>query len=423
MKGTLSKETNPDWMKGEHMELMEYRKLSRTDYDIIISYILEQEPTARRRGWDQELRSLIPSLIYAYENGLVVCYYTGQNNKARRTAIDKLKQHGLILNHRGYKIGEDGKSHPSIMMTTPLLYDLFNPLIRITKFIDQGKDKKPKKVQVRYEDYGMAQRIFDYNEFMKDQIVTDGSGNRLKTDLHRCYKEIGGKVYRNRFHQSSYQSLPDTERAHIKINGEDVVRFDLKASHAQIIYQKMNEIMPDDPYKAFPENKIMRDICKCALLMIFNTGKRRSAEKAFEKELRDNTIHYLEAGHYMKTNGIKTKDVFDKVEALNPKLKPHFYTSSCRVAMDIEASLLFKTMEILIRDYGIPSVQIFDELVVQASAEKEALDTLNMVWESYLNQKPILTIERLEKKEEKIIPFYDGSQIDWEAFSVSMLGA
>jgi hypothetical protein len=159
------------------------------------------------------------------------------------------------------------------------------------------------------------------------------------------------------------------------------------------MYNLENIEMSHDPYDAFPDLSEMRTVCKCAMMMILNCASRKSAEAAFRSEIRDNPIRFNESSICMNENSIKTCEVFDKVEALNPKIKHHFYNSACKNAMDIEASILFKTMEILIRNFGIPSIQVFDELIVPASAEKDALNTFNMVWKQQLKHTPLIKKE------------------------------
>ena len=279
------------------------------------------------------------------------------------------------------------------MSPLPLLNDLFNPLIRVTV----TDPKTGKERQIRGEDPVAMKHIFAYNEFIKDYKVTAGGGNQLETNIHRCHKIYPDDPteYKYRFHQSSYQSIPSDERGYIKIDGKPVCRIDIDGSHPQILHNLAGHAMPHDPYEAFPKHPEMRVMCKCAMMMIINTRSRKSALGAFNKKINNNPDRFLKAISCMRNNKIGIKAIFDKVEELNPKISQYFYQSSCKEAMSMEAKILFATMVRLSRCTElIPSVQVFDELIVPLSKESEAKAMLEEVWEYYLKFKPRFTVER-----------------------------
>ena len=389
----LSKNISPNWFKGRSIEFDKALKATNKQTSIIVEYFTEKIPSNRNTPQQKkELRVLIGNLIHADELGANLEYYIGNQKKARRTIKDKLVQLQLVEYYNGSSF-EGGDSYSSKMMPLPLLNDLFNPLIRVTV----TDPKTGKEQQIRGEDQTTMDHIFAYNEFMKEHKVTARGGNQLATNIHRCHKIYPDdqKVYKYRFHQSSYQSISSNERSDIKIDGEAVCRFDIKGSHPQILHNLSGFAMTHDPYEAFPEHPEMRVICKCAMMMIINTGSRKSAVGAFKKEINDNPERFLNAINCMRNSKIKTKDIFDKVEGLNPKISQYFYQSSCREAMSIESKILFVTMVRLSRcDKPIPSIQVFDELIVPLSKESKAKAMLEYVWEYYLKFKPTVTVER-----------------------------
>lgn len=387
----LGKATHPDWHKGKSIPFDRFLTAKDKQVQNVVDYFKEKIPNSRSTPEQRKvLRTLIANLLEASEQKVNLEYYIGNQAKARQTVIHKLIRCNLIEYQRGSNF-EEGEVFTSKLMPLPLFYDLFHPLIRVTI-----EDEMGKKTQIRSEDPKVMPRIFDYNELMKDHAVLDGSGNRLGTNIHRCHHIYCGdkKEYKYRFHQASYQSLPDNERSKITIDGEAVCRFDITGSHCQILHNIAGYAMTHKPYEAFPEYPEMVAVCKCAMMMIMNNPSRKSATGAFNKELNNNPVRFHKSALCMKEHDIRTKDIFDEVEALNPNIKKYFYSSACREAMTMEAQILFITMEILIKKKSIPSVQVFDELIVPASKEAEAKEVLEMVWKHNLKFTPRYKIER-----------------------------
>jgi hypothetical protein len=362
--------------------------------EVVIGYFKKHTGGRIRPQQEEVLRVLIPNLLNAFRQGVNLECYMGNQYKANRTVKNKLVECKLIEYYRGSNFEDAGNKYTSKMMPLPLFYDLFDSLILVTTVDEKGKETK-----VRGEDPRIMDRLYAYNEFMKGHIVKDGFDNRLATNLHRCHKIYYGdaKEYKHRFHQSSYQLLSGKERGEITIDGESVVRIDIKGCHPRILYNLAKDEMKHNPYDAFPEHPEMVAVCKCAMMMIMNNGSRRSAIGAFNKEIQNNTVEFFDSIHCMKLNGIKAKDVFDRVETLNSKISAYFYNSSCHRVMNLEANILFKTMELLQQNESCPSIQIFDELVCPASFETEALETLEKVWKTALKFTPKVTIKRVKQ--------------------------
>ncbi|VGO17071.1 hypothetical protein PDESU_05666 [Pontiella desulfatans] len=85
-------------------------------------------------------------------------------------------------------------------------------------------------------------------------------------------------------------------------------------------------------------------------------------------------------------------------------------------------------MEIL-QKCDVPSVQVFDELIVPASKEAKARRALEWAWEKSLNHTPWIEVERLEEynpeeaNEGRIIQFPKATGINWDEVAANILGA
>ncbi|AOQ26741.1 hypothetical protein [Vibrio phage S4-7] len=129
----------------------------------------------------------------------------------------------------------------------------------------------------------------DYNESSLEHTITlDDIGYDVQS--YKVYNkdlQKGGRTYMT---GGSIQSLSRKDRGRLIVDGKSVVILDFKGFEPSCAYQMKSLVKPfEDPYQITIDGidpEILRDVCKKALLIMFNTESRLQAEKALTSALR-----------------------------------------------------------------------------------------------------------------------------------------
>ncbi len=358
---------------------------TKDELRILTHFIRKTIPGCRfTKKQTKELLPLLGNLLHCYRLGVNLEYAMTRSLKSRRTLRDKLVQCNLVMFQAGACFGTSAY-YTSKIKPLPLLWELFHWLI----VVNEIDPKTGKNIKTPGDDPTMRDRIYRHNDAMAGHVVTDGNGNRLATDLYRCHKIIVGREYKGRFQQSSYQQLPKSARDLIQIDGESVARIDVAGAHPQILYHLAKKQMPANaPYGILPQHPELKEVAKLAMLMMLNASSRKGAITALQNKLASRIEDYAAEITLMQQRGIKLSHIMDALEKLNSPIAKHFYTQPCHRLMEIEANIIFQTIELLVIGRGVGAVSVYDEIIVPAAYKKQAKQVLEVVWKKELGFTP-----------------------------------
>jgi hypothetical protein len=125
-----------------------------------------------------------------------------------------------------------------------------------------------------------------------------------------------------RFYGGWWQSLNESQRASIRLDGLPVVELDYRGVHLYLAYRTKGLIYRDDPYDLASLPKDARAIAKTALLVLFNVSKKKSEAQGIQAVVaatRDAIISSFKDGE----GGLNRKAVsrFSGVENIENYLK------------------------------------------------------------------------------------------------------
>jgi hypothetical protein len=157
---------------------------------------------------------------------------------------------------------------------------------------------------------------------------------------------------------NSYQQMKAVERQHIKLNGEQTVEIDIRASHLTILHAKLG--IPLSPHKdPYQIPGIPRDIVKGWVTMTLGYDRFQT------RWSRENRDRYFNSTGRVLQNDYPIKKVRDVILKFIPALKS-WNTCSIRWGdlQYIESQIVIHTMYDLACVYGTPALPVHDSLIV-----------------------------------------------------------
>lgn len=370
----------------QHVPDFEDSPCSAEELGNVLSFLKHRHSEYRFNG---DAKRELGRLIYNLKRNIEVKFRVGHGHTVRATVKNKMVAAELLLWYPGYHVqGEhDGVTQYSTITPTPLFFAAVNRFCQL----------KQGEVHVGYwEDMETAHELILFNEFMKKHKVTHAHGE-VNTPLRFNYvpAESGQGVIRQRLIHG-VQSIKKTVRPSININGTQVVQFDVKATHPQLLLHKYHrQPMTFDPYDiatGHKDEKPLRNAAKLALMMMLNNEKRASAGAAFRKKLReqDNEIIRTAVDRYTESQIKILDDVYER----NPLLQEFFYRGMHRELMHMEGNIAWACMKRLAAQ-DIPSLNVHDEMIVLPQHLQEAMSVYKDCWmeETGAGIEPIITIK------------------------------
>jgi hypothetical protein len=152
-------------------------------------------------------------------------------------------------------------------------------------------------------------------------------------------------------------------RSEVTINGEPVVRMDVKSCHPQIILSLQGLPMDYSPYDLDPDFKYAEDLVAATKLMVqmmLNNKNERSARSAFQ------SCEDVKEAHRraVLTRYPSYTDFMKAVANHNPLLADWFYSARHAELMNLDGSIMFLFHQKMMAE-GIPSLSIHDEYLVR----------------------------------------------------------
>ena len=173
------------------------------------------------------------------------------------------------------------------------------------------------------------------------------------------------------------------------INGEPVAEIDIKASFLTIYHAMVGEPLrgSNDPYAALPE--LDRSIVKLWTTVSFGNSKPATrwppkTTKDFKKDTGKNLSKLASA----KDIAQRMLETFPALKKLGEDLSEAWAHLQYR-----EGEAVMRTMLILKREHGVPSLSMYDGIIVPKSKAYLARDILRRVFNEVIGVGPILTVE------------------------------
>ena len=175
------------------------------------------------------------------------------------------------------------------------------------------------------------------------------------------------------------------------INGEPVAEIDIKASFLTIYHAMVKEPLKgsNDPYAALQglDRAIVKEWTKVSF------GNSKPATRWPSKSIKD---FKKETGEDLSKLA-RAKDVGRRMLETFPALKKLEAISEAWAHLQYrEGQAVMATMLILMREHGVPSLSMYDGIIVQKSKADMAQSTLKRVFKEVVGVEPILTVETAE---------------------------
>ena len=271
-----------------------------------------------------------------------------------------------------------------------------NPLVLKDYAIGKGKDHQSGR-RIKYRntslDTSEAKRleadVRELNAFLLRFEILGGDHYGYERVFNNISWKRGGRLYSSGEH--CYQRLSETERLKMTINGEAVAEIDIKASFLTIYHAMAKEPLKglNDPYAAIAG--IDRAIVKRWTTVSF--GNSSPATRWPPKTARD---FKKETGKVLGKVA-KAKDVGNRMLETFPALRKLERLREAWARLQYrEGQAVIGTMLVLMREHGIPSLSMYDGIIVPKSKADVAKATLKRVFKEVIGVEPILTVETLE---------------------------
>jgi hypothetical protein len=193
----------------------------------------------------------------------------------------------------------------------------------------------------------------------------------------------GGRLYSQPQGPSCYQSLPEAERAKMRINGEGVVEIDISSSYLTIFYALCDQQL-DATQDAYADilgpTQLDRHVAKFWINASFGNSKLLSAwskklVQSLEEQLAKKGLLGFDKKRY------PMRKIREKVLARHPLLARWGGEKGGRVRgygdlMYLESEAIIGAMIRLMHDHQVPSLPVHDSLIVPASKFKVAKEAL-----------------------------------------------
>lgn len=235
----------------------------------------------------------------------------------------------------------------------------------------------------------MIERIGKLNAFLASHTV-EPYGPLVQ--LQRIFSEghladhgwkQGGRLYAPG--KGSYQNAKKVDRKAITINGQSTIELDLRASHLSILvglgHLPSECLASGDPYAIAG---IPRPVVKQWVTQTISHGKRNRTwpKDAIANLLKDHGID-VKAEYPIKRTGDAILEKLPLIDMDGASVPVGWGELQFR-----ESEIIMTTMETLAYEHGVPSIPVHDSLIVPASAEALARETMKETFRSSLGVLP-----------------------------------
>lgn len=367
-----------------------------------------------REDTEKKISSLLQTFVYSVSKGVTVIYVNRDKNwyakdvikdgrrikprfgyKVLMKTLTYLEGAGYIKLCKGFNIGrkkEDGYL---------ILTEDFVTIIKSCT-IDKDKNVKEEMSSVVLKDVDGTPKTFSrktwsnkiesvrsYNSFIGEFEITlddDEAGEiELTPWLCRIFKENfkkHGRIY-NTGEIINYQTLPQSDRNKIRINGMETCEVDFKHLHPSILYAMEGKEVPGDVYSVgadysevfempngnYPEEIIAirggRNAVKGAMLRVLNTSSRSACIQSVVKMFKEDSEKEEHLRKYPTTIQDKKKaaeNLIKSIEEEHSAIKDYFYSEQSLMLMATDSEILMYILSEC-QEEGILVLPVHDSLV------------------------------------------------------------
>jgi hypothetical protein len=252
----------------------------------------------------------------------------------------------------------------------------------------------PRQTPTNARTIRLREEVAELNAFISQQVITPSTIRHLGwvRKFHRINHpdfnwNKGGRLYSQPpVGKSNYQNRPESERLVIDINGEEVVEIDIGSSYLTIFYA-WHDVQLDHKKDAYSDilgpTELDRQVAKHWVNASFGNGSllsrwTKDLIEDLEKKLarKDRNLLKFDPKLY------PMKVIREQVLRRHPLLKRLGEKIRGRVRdwsdlMFAESEAIIRTMLILKREHGVPSLPVYDAIIVPVSKEAKAHEVLS----------------------------------------------
>jgi hypothetical protein len=255
----------------------------------------------------------------------------------------------------------------------------------------------------------LREEVAELNEFISQQVITPstirhiGWVRKFHRANHPDFKwNKGGRLYSQPpVGKSNYQNRPESERLMMEINGVPVVEIDIGSSYLTIFYA-WHDIQLDptkDAYRGIlGHTELDRQVAKHWVNASFGNGSLLSKwTKEFVEDLKEKLARKDLTSQGFDPKLYPMKVIHEKVLKRHPLLEGLGEKIRGRVRdwsdlMFTESEAIIRTMLILKREHGVPSLPVHDALIVPDLDQKLAQEVLSEQFRIETGAKPRLDV-------------------------------
>jgi hypothetical protein len=263
-----------------------------------------------------------------------------------------------------------------------------NPLVLKDYATGRGQNKeRGRKIKYKRtpETDKLERDVKELNEFLARSKITGGKHEGYHRTFNTCSWNKGGRLYS--VGEDNYQLMPEPERLKMTVNGEPVAEIDIRASFLTI-YHAMLGVPLETAGDPYAHTGIARDAAKLWCIASFGTS---APKKRWPAEM---------VRHYQKSTGqdlrkvAKASEVAKAMLSAFPALQkleehPHIWAD----LQFAEAEAVIRTMLILKRRHGVPSLSMHDGIIVPRWKWDLAQDVLAREYRRQVGVEPMLTVD------------------------------
>lgn len=219
----------------------------------------------------------------------------------------------------------------------------------------------------------------------------------------RTYKwDKGGRLYSYPQDAGCYQNLSEGTRLGMRIDGEGVVEIDISSSYLTIFYAWCDQQLDTDAdaYSGIlGPTELDRQVAKFWINASFGNGNLLTRwAKEFTTDFRERLAKKGVPPEAFDTKAYSMSRIKERALQRHPLLQRWGGEIRGRVRgwadlMFVESKVIIATMQELMAK-GVPSMPVHDSLIVQASREALAADTLSHQFRAHTGVVPKLDVSR-----------------------------
>ena len=255
----------------------------------------------------------------------------------------------------------------------------------------------------------LREEVAELNEFISQQVITPSAIRHMGwvRKFHMAHHpdfnwNKGGRLYSQPpVANSNYQNWPERERLSIEINGELTVEIDIGSSYLTIFYawHDIQLSLTKDAYRGIlGPSELDREVAKFWVNASFGNSSllskwTKELVAEFEKKLARKNL----PSHGFDPKSYPMKLIREKVLKRHPLLDGWGGKIRGRVRdwsdlMFAESEAIIRTMLVLKRQHGVPSLPVYDAIIVPYKKDEIAQNVLSEQFRIVTGVRPRLDV-------------------------------